>query len=47
MQGKHSGIFTETITHLVTTEVGSAKYHVNKRKKDFFFKEFLIMLIFL
>ena len=28
MRGKTTGIFTEQVTHLVTTEVGSAKYHV-------------------
>ena len=28
MRGKVSKIFTEQVTHLVTTEVGSAKYHV-------------------
>jgi hypothetical protein len=28
MKGKTSKIFTECVTHLVTTEVGSAKYHV-------------------
>lgn len=28
MRGKTSKIFTESVTHLVTTEVGSAKYHV-------------------
>ena len=27
MQGKTNKIFTESITHLITTEVGSAKYH--------------------
>ena len=27
MQGKTCRIFTETVTHLITTEVGSAKYH--------------------
>ena len=30
MNGKTSKIFTESVTHLVTTEVGSAKYHVNQ-----------------
>ena len=28
MRGKVSKIFTEKVTHLITTEVGSAKYHV-------------------
>ncbi len=27
MRGKTSKIFTESVTHLITTEVGSAKYH--------------------
>ena len=34
MRGKTSKIFTESVTHLVTTEVGSAKYHVNINKND-------------
>lgn len=29
MRGKVSKIFTENVTHLVTTEVGSQKYHVS------------------
>ena len=29
MRGKISKIFTEQVTHLITTEVGSAKYHVS------------------
>jgi len=29
MRGKTSKIFTEKVTHLVTTEVGSAKYHAS------------------
>jgi len=29
MMGKTSRIFTESITHLITTEVGSAKYYVS------------------
>ncbi len=28
MRGKSARIFTESVTHLITTEVGSAKYHV-------------------
>ncbi len=28
MRGKITKIFTEKVTHLITTEVGSAKYHV-------------------
>ena len=28
MRGKTTKIFTEKVTHLITTEVGSAKYHV-------------------
>ena len=29
MNGRTSGVFTNEVTHLITTEVGSAKYHVN------------------
>ena len=35
MQGKTCRIFTESVTHLVTTEVGSAKYHVIKKQLIF------------
>jgi hypothetical protein len=28
MNGKTTGVFTNEVTHLITTEVGSAKYHV-------------------
>ena len=32
MRGKVTKIFTEKVTHLITTEVGSAKYHVIRSK---------------
>ena len=28
MNGKITGVFTNEVTHLITTEVGSDKYHV-------------------
>lgn len=30
MNGKTSRVFTQDVTHLITSEVGSAKYHVSE-----------------
>jgi hypothetical protein len=38
MRGKVSKIFTENVTHLVTNEVGSQKYHVSFLHYDYCYK---------
>ena len=43
MMGKTSRIFTESITHLITTEVGSAKYHVGQ-SNTYIYAEYYIRI---